>query len=112
MPKATAQVRRRPIRTVAVPLEADGYEGTSLEMRTNAPLSTLDQLDDLDNIPAVRRAVAGLIVSHNLVGFDGEDLVLDETASQLTNEELWMIVGGYYKALRAKTELPKGDAAS
>ena len=114
MPKTSQKPveRRRPVRTVSVTLDADGYAGTTLEMRTNAPLGTLDQLDNLHDVPAVRRAVASLITSHNLVDEDGADLVLDDGVSQLTNEELWMIIGGYFKALRAKTELPKGDAAS
>lgn len=82
-------------------------------MRTNAPLRTLDQLDNLDDIPAVRRAVALLVVTHNLVDDRGIPIgEIDESASQLTNEELWMIVGGYYKALRGRTELPKDAAAS
>lgn len=99
------------MRTVTVVLELEGYEGTELEMRSNAPLGTLDLLDTADT-PAVRRAVAELIVSHNLVDERGTHLDLDERASQLTSDELWAILGGFFKALRARTELPKDDAAS
>jgi hypothetical protein len=113
MPKATiTPIRRRPVRTVTVELEAEGYKGSRLEMRTNATLATWDQLDDMDNLPRVRRALAGLIASHNLVDEAGDLLELDESASQLNSEELWMVLGGYFKAVRSVTELPKGDAAS
>jgi hypothetical protein len=109
---AAAPLRRRPLRIVTAVLTRDGYEGSSLEMRSNAPLATLDKLDDLDDVPAVRLAVAGLIVRHNLVDDKGVQLELDGTVSQLTNEELWMIIGSYFKAMKERTALPKADDAT
>ncbi len=109
---AAAPLRRRPLRTVTAVLLKDGYEGSSLEMRSNAPLSTLDKLDDLDAVGAVRQALASLIVTHNLVDDDGAALELDGSVSQLTNEELWMIIGAYFRAMKERSALPKDDAES
>lgn len=78
-------------------------------MRRNPPLAVLDQLDDLDNVPVVRSAIARLILSHDLLDDDGTPLVLDANASQLTSQELWLIVGCYYRAIRGGAELPKDD---
>lgn len=99
----------RPIVLVDVPLDGD-YAGRTLQMRRNPPLAVLDQLDDLDNVPVVRAAIARLIVGHDLLDDDGAPLVLDEKASQLTSQELWLIVGCYYRAIRGVAEVPKGDA--
>jgi hypothetical protein len=100
-------VWHRPVVSVDVPLDGD-YAGRTVKMRRNPPLSVLDKLDDLEDVPAVRAAVASLILSHDLPDDDGNLLVLDASASQLTGQELWLIVGCYYKALRGVTELPKG----
>lgn len=105
-----ADAWRRPILSVAVPLDGD-YAGRTLQMRRNAPLRVFDQLDDLEDVPAVRRAVAALILSHDLLDDEGAPLKLDESCSQLTGQELWLIVGCYYRAVRGESELPKGDGA-
>lgn len=108
MAKARANgVWHRPVLSVDVPLDGD-YTGRTVKMRRNPPLQVLDQLDDLEDVAAVRAAVASLILEHDLLDDAGQPLVLDASASQLTGQELWLIVGCYYKALRGVTELPKG----
>lgn len=112
MPKPKTDAWRRPIIALEVPLEGD-YAGRTLQMRRNPPLALLDRLDDLDDVPAVRSAVRSLIISHDLLDDDGAPLELDATCSQLTGQELWAIVGAYYRAVRGVSELPKdADAGS
>lgn len=103
----------RPVLSVDVPLDGD-YAGRTVKMRRNPPLLVLDKLDDLDDVPAVRSAVRGLIISHDLLDDAGASIgELDASCSQLTGQELWLIVGCYYRTVRGVAELPKdADAGS
>lgn len=103
--------RRRPVRTVTVNLEGD-YAGTTLEMRSNLSLGTLDHLEAMTDLAEMRRVVASLTVSHTFVDDDGVPLVLDAECSQLTLEEFYATLRGYFRTIYASTALPKGDAAN
>lgn len=94
-----------------VALQGD-YAGTVLEMRANLSLGELDELEAMTDLAEMRRRVGGLIVSHNFVDGQGTPLVLDANVSQLTLEEFYAALRGYYRAIYAATALPKGDGAS
>jgi hypothetical protein len=106
-----AEDRKRPVRTITVTLDGD-YAGTTLQMRSNLSLGALDELEGMTDLAEMRRRVAGLIVEHNFVDERGALLKLDEQCSQLTLEEFYAALRGYYRAIYASTALPKGDAAS
>ena len=109
-PPAAPPTLRRPVRTVSFTLDAPGYEGVAVEMRSNPPLRVYTDLQSED-FDLRRRTLVDLIVRHGLVDDDGKPLAIDADGEALTGEEVVVLLSGYYAALTQQTEAPKASDA-
>jgi len=94
----------RPIRTITVTLELEGYVGWTADMQSNVPLRVLDDIDrvDIADFDVMRAALVGLVQSHTFP-------LKGDLNGELTSEEVWALRRAYIKALNAVTTPSKSD---
>lgn len=100
------------MRSVRAHLTLQGYDGSWLDMRSNTEYRELEDLQNMEDLDALRRGIARLVVDHNLVDFDGAALVIGPDGAGLTSEEVYGALSAYVTALRERNAVPKDDAAS